>query len=168
MTWPIQLSQSSTKGFLWYITFWAFLPSEQSLTVWVKLTKGHHNYLKLSRHHLYWNEPVVKYNTAGIVKPTTVFSWPNNGAGKVSETCTFIGLKNTPEMWVIPTISCNNTEHSLLMMAVRHGQKLQYQKTWDRSSLESIFQIQFQGEHSWNYTCFGFKDRRHWICCFVS
>lgn len=31
------------------------------------------------------------------------------------------------------------------MMAVRHGQKLQYQKTRDHSSLESIFQIQFQG-----------------------
>ena len=42
------------------------------------------------------------------------------------------------------------------MMAVQHGQKLQYQKTRDHSSLESIFQIQFQGEHSWNYTCFGF------------
>ena len=100
MRWPVQLSQSSTKGFLWYITFWAFLPSEQSLTAWVKLTKGHHNYLTLSRHHLYWNEPVGRYNTAGIVKPTTVFSWLNNGAEKVSETCTFIGLKNTPEMWV--------------------------------------------------------------------
>lgn len=42
------------------------------------------------------------------------------------------------------------------MMTVRYSQKLQYQKTWDRSSLESIFQIQFQDEHLWNYTCFGF------------
>ena len=85
--------QSSTKGFLWYITFWAFLPSEQSLTIWVKLTKGRHNYLTLSRHHLYWNEPVVRNNIAGIVKLTTVFSWPSTGAGKVSETCIFVGLK---------------------------------------------------------------------------
>lgn len=67
-----------------------------------------------------------------------------------------LALKTHLGCGFIPTISHYNTEHSLLMTAVRHGQKLQYQKTRDRSSLESIFQIQFQGEHSWNYTCFGF------------
>ena len=130
MRWPVWLSQSSTKGFLWYMTFWAFLPSEQSLTVWVKLTKGHRNYLTLLRHHLYWNEPVVRNNIAGIVKRTTVFSWINTGVRRVSETCIFIGLKtHTFRCGFIPTISRNNTEDSLLMMAVRYSQKLQYQKT---------------------------------------